>query len=93
MGTDEQQRATLRRMLFGMLAVTAPSLTRAHAFEIEALIDADQFRDAVDATVAYLDEAGMPVDHRGLHMIDALAAAMGLTESLAGGRARLAARR
>ena len=89
----DEHRATLRRRLFGLLAVTAPALTRADAFEIEALIDADLFRDALDATVAHLGDTGVPVDHRALHAIDALAATMGLTESIAGGRARLAARR
>jgi hypothetical protein len=89
MGTEP---ATLRRRLFGLLAATAPGMTRADAFEIEALIDADAFRDALDATVGSLDDAATPVDQRALHTIDALAAALGLTDSIAGGRARLAAR-
>ena len=87
---DERHHVALRRRSFGLLAAAAPALTRAHAFEIEAAVDAGDFRDALDRLVSCLGEAGAPVGQRTLAMIDALADTLGLTESIAGGRARLA---
>ena len=87
---EERHHVALRRRSFGLLAAAAPALTRAHAFEIEAAVDAGDFRDALDRLVSCLGEAGAPVGQRTLAMIDALADALGLTESIAGGRARLA---
>ena len=46
--------------------------------------------DALDRLVSCLGEAGAPVGQRTLAMIDTLADALGSTESIAGGRARLA---
>ena len=86
---EERHHVALRRRSFGLLAAAAPALTRAHAFEIEAAVDAGDFRDALDRLVSCLGEAGAPVGHRTLAMIDVLADALGLTESIAGGRARL----
>ncbi len=88
---EERHHVALRRRSFGLLAAAAPALTRAHAFEIEAAVDAGDFRDALDRLVSCLGEAGAPVGQRTLAMIDALADALGLTESIAGGRARLSA--
>ncbi len=45
---DKERYTTLRRRSFELLARVAPLLTRADAFEVEALIDDDAFCAALE---------------------------------------------